>query len=150
MSSLMNVKSDWSSHALAALREAGHRTGGARTAVVGALAQQSCCLSARELAQEMGKRGETVGLASIYRALELLDELGLVQRLDAGEGTARFEPLLPHGEHHHHMVCDRCGRVSQFEDPKLEREIERVSAAVPFITKSHDIVLHGVCTKCHA
>ena len=55
-------------------------------------------------------------MASIYRTLELLDKLRLTRRVDAAEGVARYEPVGPSGEHHHHIVCESCGEVSTFED----------------------------------
>src|SRR5689334_3478308 len=103
---------DWERSARAALSEAGHRAGGAREAVVGLLARQDCCLSAQEISDRLRDSGTNVGTASIYRALDVLHELGLVQRVEFGDGGARFEPMLPGGEHHHHAVCDRCGRVT--------------------------------------
>ena len=67
-----------------------------------------------------------VGIASVYRALDLLARLGLVRRLDVGSASG-YEPALPGGDHHHHVVCDRCGKVSSFEDPALEEAIDRLS-----------------------
>ncbi len=115
-----------------------------------ALAARACCATAQDLADELrGERGR-VGIASIYRALELLVRLGLVRRLDMGDGTARFEAAQPGGEHHHHLVCDRCGRVSQFEDPHLEEAIERAAARVDHRIEAHDVVLRGTCPDCTA
>jgi Fur family ferric uptake transcriptional regulator len=140
--------SDWSEHARAELRRAGHRAGAARLAVVGLLARQDCCLSAREIADELRGEGSEVGIASVYRALEVLDELGLVQRLDAGEGVVRYEPAHPSGAHHHHVVCDRCGRVSAFADPQLEEAIERAAHRLDHAVDGHDVVLRGRCPRC--
>ena len=70
-----------------------------------------------------------MGIASIYRALDLLARLGLVRRLDVGSASG-YEPALPGGHHHHHVVCDRCGKVSSFEDPALEEAIDRLSTAI--------------------
>ncbi|HMA26447.1 MAG: Fur family transcriptional regulator, partial [Solirubrobacterales bacterium] len=86
--------SDWEISARAALSDAGHRAGGAREAVVGLLGRQSCCLSAQEISDRLRSSGEDVGIASIYRALDLLHEMGLVQRVEFGEGTARYEPVV--------------------------------------------------------
>ena len=142
-------RKDWSAHAAGALERAGYRAGAARMAVVDILAQQECCLTAREIADRLREDGSSVGIASVYRALELLDELRLVQRLDAGEGVARFEPAFPGGEHHHHhVVCDRCGRVSSFEDEALERAIERIAQELPHRVEGHDVVLRGACPDC--
>ena len=62
--------------------------------------------------------------------LELLTELRLVQRIDVGQGVARYERHRPDGDHHHHLVCDCCGLVAPFEDPALEQAIERVSRSL--------------------
>ena len=141
---------DWSEHARRTLEQAGYRSGAARHAVVELLARQDCCLTAREIADRLRDEGSTVGLASVYRALEVLDELRLVQRLDAGEGTARFEPAHPSGEHHHHLVCDDCGVVTPFEDDGLERAIHRLAARLDCEVHGHDVVLRGTCPDCRA
>lgn len=140
--------SDWESSARAALSGAGHRAGGAREAVVGLLGRQSCCLSAQEISDRLRSSGEDVGIASIYRALDLLHEMGLVQRVEFGEGAARYEPVVPGGEHHHHAVCDRCGRVTAFEDERLERQLERLAGRLRHSMSGHDIVIHGDCARC--
>ena len=139
---------EWAQHTRAELRRAGHRAGAARLAVVDLLARQECCLSAREIADELADQGRAVGIASVYRALEVLDELRLVQRLDAGEGVVRYEPAHPSGRHHHHVVCDRCGRVSAFADPQLEAAIERASQRLEHRVEGHDVVLRGACPRC--
>lgn len=140
------AKPDWSAHALAALERAGYRSSAPRTAVVETMAKQGCGVTARELVDRLAGRG--IGQASIYRTLELLDGLRLVQRFDVGEGIARYEPAFPSGEHHHHVVCDRCGAVTQFEDDELERAIERVSRRLEFAVDAHDVVLRGECPAC--
>jgi Fur family ferric uptake transcriptional regulator len=119
-------------------------------AVVEALSRQPCCRSAREIADELHEHGNPVGIASVYRALELLDELRLVRRLDAGEGLVRYEPADPSGDHHHHIVCDRCGRVAAFADQQLEHAIERVSRELDHAVDAHDVVLRGECPRCRA
>jgi Fur family ferric uptake transcriptional regulator len=142
--------SHWSGHAHRALESAGHRSSAPRTAVVDAVAELGCSVTAREIAQLLDGRGQAVGLASIYRALDLLEGLGLVQRFEVGESAARYEPVQPGGEHHHHLVCERCGEVSAFEDPALERAIERLSHRVDYAVGHHDVTLRGECPACHA
>ena len=141
---------DWESSARERLSEAGHRTGGAREAVVELLGRQSCCLSAQEISDRLRESGNDVGIASIYRALELLHELGLVQRVEFGGGGARFEPLVPGGEHHHHAVCEKCGRLTAFEDERLERQLERLAGRLRHSMRGHDIVIRGDCARCAA
>jgi Fur family ferric uptake transcriptional regulator len=142
------AESNWSEQAQRTLREAGHRAGGARKAVVELLARQSCCLSAQEIADELRAKGTDVGLASVYRALDLLHEMGLVQRVEIGDGGSRYEPIAPGGEHHHHAVCDTCGRVTAFEDDRLEQAMERLAGRLHHSMSGHDIVIHGACDRC--
>ena len=138
----------WAESANEALSEAGHRAGGARAAVVELLAEQSCCLSAQEIADELRESGSKVGLASVYRALDLLHEMALVQRVDLGDGGSRYEPILPGGEHHHHAVCDRCGKVTAFEDERLEGDLERLAGSLRHSINAHEVVIHGACRRC--
>jgi Fur family transcriptional regulator, ferric uptake regulator len=138
----------WSEHALGSLEQAGYRSSAPRTAVVGALADVGCGVTVREIEDLLDSRGDRVGVASIYRALELLEEEGLVQRFDVGENAARYEPALPSGEHHHHIVCERCGEVRAFEDEDLERAIRRVARRVDFAVEGHDVTLRGECPEC--
>jgi Fur family ferric uptake transcriptional regulator len=140
--------SSWEDSARAALSEAGHRAGGARGTVVSHLAHQRCCLSAQEISDELRSKGTDVGLASVYRALDLLHEMGLVQRVEIGDGGSRYEPIVPGGEHHHHAVCDTCGRVTAFEDERLERTLERLAGRLRHSMSGHDIVIHGDCARC--
>jgi Fur family transcriptional regulator, ferric uptake regulator len=142
------LATDWESTARERLSEAGHRTGGARESVVELLGRQSCCLSAQEIADRLREAGKDVGIASIYRALELLHELGLVQRVEFGERSARFEPVVPGGEHHHHAVCEKCGRVTAFEDERLERQLELLAGRLRHSMSGHDIVIRGDCARC--
>jgi Fur family transcriptional regulator, ferric uptake regulator len=141
-------RESWEEHARTALSEAGHRSGGAREAVVELLARQSCCLSAQEISDELRGSGAGVGQASVYRALDLLHEMGLVQRVEIGDGGSRYEPVMPGGEHHHHAVCETCGRVTAFEDDQLERTLERLSGRLRHSMRAHDIVIRGDCARC--
>src|SRR5436853_7648633 len=110
----------WTEQTLASLRSKGQRDGGARRAVIELLGRQQCCLTAQEIFDKLRSEGRRVGIASVYRTLEQLSRDGFVQRVDLGSGTARFEPAHPGGEHHHHVVCDGCGKVEAFADDELE------------------------------
>ena len=139
---------NWTEHALTKLADAGYRRGGARTAVVEMLGRQQCAVSARDIDDALRGTDRTIGRASVYRTLETLAELKLVQRLDLGSGEKRYEPHRPGGEHHHHLVCDHCGNVQPFEDPDLERALEKLSSRVEYAVDEHDVVLHGACGDC--
>jgi Fur family ferric uptake transcriptional regulator len=139
----------WLETTLGTLREAGLRSGGARTAVVEALAGETCCVSAQELHALLRADGRTVGVATVYRVLDTLADLRLVQRVDVGDGIARYEPVLD-DEHHHHVVCGDCGKVEPFSDPSLERALEQASARVGYAVAGHEVVLRGECGDCRA
>jgi Fur family ferric uptake transcriptional regulator len=139
---------DWVVHAQRELERGGYRLSGPRSAVVETLADLGCSVTAKEIADSLHRRGQDVGVASIYRTLELLDNLRLTRRVDAAEGVARYEPIDPSGEHHHHIVCDVCGQVSPFEDPGLERAIERLAGRVDYAIDGHDVTLRGECPTC--
>lgn len=138
----------WTEDALERLRASSGRRGSARRVVVELLGRQGCCLSAQEIHERLRATGPRVGVASVYRALEGLDGLGLVQRVDLGDGVSRFEPAHAEGDHHHHLVCDDCGKVEPFEDSTLEAAIERVAEGRGYAVAAHDVVLRGACENC--
>ncbi len=140
--------SDWPESALSGLRSAGLRRGGARRAVVDYLARQECCRSAQEIHDGIRSSGGEAGVASVYRALDTLVELDLVQRVDIGDGVARFEPAHDGPHHHHHLVCDDCGKVEPFTDAALERALERAAGRLGYELEQHDVVLRGACDDC--
>jgi Fur family ferric uptake transcriptional regulator len=138
----------WAEHALETLHATGHRRGGARTAVVEALAGHDCAVTALDLDDELRRRRPAVARASVYRALEQLEQLGLVQRVEVCRGTAGYERIDPTGHHHHHAICRECGRMVPFEDATLEQAIGEVSARMSFDVTEHDVVLRGLCEQC--
>ena len=137
----------WKEHATTELARAGHRAGGARAAVLDLLDGQSCCLSAQAIHERLADGDRAVGLASVYRALEVLTGLGLVHRVDVG-GTTAYEPADPEGHHHHHVICTDCGAVGSFEDDRLERAIHDLGDSLGYRVDAHDVVLRGACPDC--
>ncbi|MBA3422030.1 MAG: transcriptional repressor [Thermoleophilaceae bacterium] len=140
----------WVEHTADALRRAGYRSSGPRMAVVETLGRHDCVLTAGEIADRLRSEGRDVGVATVYRALELLEGLGLLHRLETGEGPTRYEPAHPTGEHHHHLLCERCGHVSAFEDQGVERSLGRLARRLDFRVEGHDLVLRGQCAVCAA
>jgi Fur family ferric uptake transcriptional regulator len=133
----------WADEAVARLDEAGYRSGAARRRVVELLASERCALTALEI----DRRLESVGRASVYRTLDQLERLRLVQRVEIGGGAAGYERTDPVA-HHHHIVCEGCGRHSPFSSARLEREIEAISRGADFEISTHDVVLRGLCPRC--
>jgi Fur family ferric uptake transcriptional regulator len=144
----MTDSATWSEHAHAVLARAGLRRGGARERIIEFLGREDCALSAVEIEDALREDGQGIGRASVYRVLELLVEHGLVERVTVGRDLCRYERALPNGEHHHHLVCDKCGRLVAFDDPGLERAIHRVSERLGARVEHHDVTLRGACADC--
>jgi Fur family ferric uptake transcriptional regulator len=138
----------WALHARDVLARDGLRRGGARAAVIDLLDGQACALTAQEIEDELRSRDRRVGRASVYRALDVLVDHGLLARLEVGQGMARYEPVTPGGEHHHHLVCERCGKLVAFDDPALERAIESLAERLDLEVAEHEVLLRGACKRC--
>jgi Fur family ferric uptake transcriptional regulator len=140
--------SSWTEETVARMAAEGFRKGGARLAIIELLGREHCCLTAMEIFDKLRAEGRHVGIASVYRVLDLLVQHRLVQRVDVGGGHVRYEPHHQSGEHHHHIVCDDCGSVEAFSDPKLERVLRELERNVGYTISGHEVVLHGECDNC--
>jgi Fur family ferric uptake transcriptional regulator len=104
-------------------------------------------LSAEQIRRRLAQRGERVGLATIYRTLDLLVESGLVRGHDFGQGFRRFE-AMPAPAHHEHLICVRCGRVAEFANDRLERMLPIIADEYGFQSERHRVEIYGVCREC--
>jgi Fur family transcriptional regulator, ferric uptake regulator len=118
------------------MRGRGYKATPQRLAVLGALAAEQ-----HQSLGEIRARCPEVGLVTIYRTLDLLSEIGVVRRLDLGDGP-RYELAE---DHHHHLICESCGGVSEFERCPLDlRRLE----GVDFEISSHTLEIYGRCAGC--
>jgi Fur family transcriptional regulator, ferric uptake regulator len=140
---------EWVDNAAETLRGAGYRPGAAGQLVLEHLASQSCCVGAKEIHDELRRHGRGVALASVYRMLDALAEQALVQRVDVGDGIVRYEAARP-ADHHHHLVCEECGKVEPFADRGLERALEAVEERSGYSIAGHEVVVRGACADCRA
>jgi Fur family transcriptional regulator, ferric uptake regulator len=122
------------------------RTTKQRQAVLGALEEASTFCTAQELHDVLRHRGEKVGLATVYRSLQLMADAGEVDviRGDAGEASYRRCST----QHHHHLVCRSCGRAVEVSGPAVETWADRVAHENGFSGVSHTIELSGLCADC--
>jgi len=97
--------------------------------------------------QELARRGVPVGTATVYRTLDLLVESGLVRAHNFGDGFKRFEPA-PDQARHEHLICQRCGRVVEFTNDRLERMLEMIADELSFLHRRHRVEIYGLCVEC--
>ncbi|HIE08859.1 MAG TPA: transcriptional repressor [Armatimonadetes bacterium] len=130
-----------------ALRERGMRLTQAREKVLEEIFESGGHLDAEELVAKLKRRG--VSRATVYRTLRLLEELGLVRRVIYGERHSHFERVIAR-EHHDHLICVRCGRIVEFENPRIERLQEEVAKEHGFEIVGHTLEIRGVCPACRS
>jgi Fur family transcriptional regulator, ferric uptake regulator len=104
-------------------------------------------LSVDGIRRELRRQGEPVGLATVYRTLELLVESGLVRAHEFGEGFKRYEAVNAQAGHEH-LICERCGRVVEFANERLERMLPVLADEHGFQHRRHRVEVYGVCRGC--
>lgn len=129
-----------------ALREAGLRLTPQRVAVCQALVESTTHPTAQGLFEELAAHDAALSRATVYNTLEALARVGLAQQLlVAGDGAMRFDSnLSPHA----HLVCVRCHRVEDYEDPDLVRLAAAVTARTGYQLHGPCVFYHGVCPRC--
>jgi Fur family ferric uptake transcriptional regulator len=132
-----------------ALDDAGLRLTQARRAVADAIGRQQGHFTAEEVlaASRIGRR--QVGRATIFRSLELLTDLGLVERVDLPTGEHAYVTCAP-AAHHHHLVCSRCGRSVEIGELGLGPILASIQDATGYRIESHRLELFGHCPECQA
>ena len=106
-------------------------------------------LDAEELYEAVRKKGFNIGLATVYRTLNLLKDAGLVEQNAFSDGRAVYELLRP-GTHHDHLICVSCGLVVEFENPEIEAMQKKVANEKDFQLISHRLDMYGKCGPCRA
>ncbi len=130
----------------ARLRERGLKSTGPRDDIARVFFELSRHVSAEELYAEVKKVNPHVGYATIYRTLKLLKECNLLFERHFEEGQARYEVA---GEHHHdHFICERCGRIIEFENSEIERIQDSIAKHLGVLLTHHKMELYGLCAEC--
>jgi Fur family ferric uptake transcriptional regulator len=132
----------------ARLVAAGLRATKNRLLVLDELAREPDDATAQELHRRLARRGQGIGLATVYRALNAMSEAGVVDSLPHGAGQTCYR--LCGEEHHHHLVCARCHRVVELEGCPAETWVEHAAAAHGFALTAHRLEAVGLCAACRA
>jgi Fur family ferric uptake transcriptional regulator len=141
-------KQGLSRRAARTLADAGVRATAQRVDVLAELMRERDDVTAQELHGRLRTRGRRLGLATVYRALGLLAEEGVIDALSHRPGELCYRWCGD--EHHHHLVCSNCHRVVELVECELEPWLERVSAAHGFVATGHRLEVAGVCGDCRA
>lgn len=104
-------------------------------------------LSAEEIYQSVKGDNPDIGLATVYRTLELLSDLDILQKIDFGDGRCRYE-FHEDTHHHHHLICTTCGRVEEFGEDLLDSLEAQVSRQSGFRVTDHQVKFYGYCRDC--
>ena len=137
------------------LRNCGYRLTFPRQAIMEFLQQTGGHFPVEEIYRNIHKTFLSIGLTTVYRTLEVLVEMGLVSRLDFGDGKSRYELSFGSGgKHHHHLCCTGCGRIVDYqefleEEKKVIKNIEKaLSRKHNFQINEHQIQFLGLCHDC--
>ncbi|MDO4942065.1 MAG: Fur family transcriptional regulator [Lachnospiraceae bacterium] len=108
-------------------------------------------LTAEEIYEIVCKKQPEIGIATVYRTLKLLTELGLIDTLDLDDGFVRYE-LAGSGEdghhHHHHLICISCGKVLEFKEDLMETLEGKIEMTTGFKIYDHEVKMYGYCKEC--
>jgi len=117
-----------------------------RTQVMEAFFRAGTHMTVEELTRVVRKRNRSVGHATVYRTVKLLARLDYVKELDFGDGLKRYESNLV--AHHDHLVCQECGMVFEFKEPKIETLQDQVAKKHGFRATMHRLDIYGYCRRC--
>ena len=131
-----------------ALSAGGYRMTGPRRAVADLIAEHDGHFTAAELELAARERRLDISRATLFRALELLTELGVVERLDLPTGEHAYVPCAP--AHHHHVICSRCGRATDVADCGVSEAVGEIARRSGYRIDSHRLELFGLCRHCQA
>ena len=109
-------------------------------------------MSAEDVYNILRRKDSDIGLATVYRALDLLSELGILMRMDFGDGCARYElnTTDPKVHHHHHLICLKCKKVIEFEEDLLDELEANIADKSGLQILNHEVKFFGYCSDCRA
>jgi Fur family ferric uptake transcriptional regulator len=125
-----------------------HRSTKQRSAVIDVLNDFDKFLSAQDIFQILKVRGETVGLATVYRALQAMVAAGEVDVIVNSDGEALYRQCGQNGGHHHHIVCRDCGLTVEVSSPQIEKWVANTTKEFGFTDIDHTMDIFGVCSRC--
>lgn len=105
-------------------------------------------LSAEDVYQILADKHPEIGLATVYRTLEILTNLGILDLIDFGDGISRYEITSANEHQHHHLICTQCRSITDFNEDLLETLETMVYRKNGFIVQDHQVKIYGICKAC--
>ena len=131
------------------LKRGGYKLTPQRKAVIEVMLEnQDKHLSSEEIYDVVKKDYPEIGLATVYRTLNTLDELSIIVKMNFNDGCIRYELDTDEEHHHHHLICRECGKVIEVKEDLLE-DIEReIENKYDFQILDHNLKFYGICNVC--
>ncbi|GAU76951.1 Fur family transcriptional regulator [Fusibacter sp. 3D3] len=132
------------------LKESGYKLTPQRLAIINAIEEnKGKHLNTEEIYDIVKQRNPEMGLATVYRTLQMLDELEVVSSLNLEDGCVRYELYCDDGSHHHHhLICSSCGAVIEVEGDLLDQLEAKIEKEYDFKIVDHKLKFYGLCSKC--
>ena len=132
------------------LKEKGYKLTPQRRAIVDTIiCNEGSHLTVEEIYDQVKKDCPEIGLATVYRTILLLEEMGIVYKLDLNDGCSRYELVHEDETHrHHHLICTKCGKVIEVEGDLLETLEDEIEKKYSFKIEDHSVKFFGLCNEC--
>lgn len=131
-----------------ALKEKGLKSTAQRDDIARTFFASTGHISIDDLYRQVRKVNPRVGYATVYRTIKLLKDCELAEERHFVDGQARYENAESEEEHHDHLICDKCGKIVEFNDPALEALQEEIAERLGFVLARHRMELYGICREC--
>lgn len=138
------------------LKSKGYRLTLPRRVILNLMLQSNEHLNAKEIYSRININFPDIGLTTVYRTLDLLVELGLINRFEFGDGYSSYELGKEAKNHHHHLICSKCGKIIDYSD-FIEDEVKFFSMIEKYLAQKHNFVIlghevqfYGHCEKCRS
>lgn len=105
-------------------------------------------LGAEEVYRILLERRSRISKATVYRTLSLLADIGILDKIEFGDGVVRYELASFDGKSHNHLICKVCGRIVEFESNKVDELMEEISSKTGYKIDNYQIKLYGICPEC--
>jgi Fur family ferric uptake transcriptional regulator len=132
------------------LKEKGYKITTQRQLVLDVIKEnQGCHMSPEDVFNKLKENGANIGIATVYRTLALLEEMGLIYKIELKPGCVSYELNQPEMTHkHHHLICLVCGKIIEVKEDLLDNLEEVIASSHGFLIKDHSLKFYGYCAEC--